>query len=195
MKLQVPSRRSRWPSLPTSDFTLHPFGERLPCGLPPPAFRGDRLCETKPIPGRQARAWETGAAGSCTNKPNLHPSAVRGKSFMDNELWLIKHAPAFRETKPIPGGAGWVRTWRTWGVGVVAQNKANPGGAGWDKGPGGRGTWHVYKQSQFGQAGFPTIPLFHPSNILLLRPVYKQSQFCYLGPVTERLSCDRSVLA
>jgi hypothetical protein len=49
------------------------------------------------------------------------------------------------------------------------------------------------KQSQSaGGAGFPTIPLFHPSSVPIRRPVYKQSQFCYLGPVTERPSGGRT---
>jgi len=43
---------------------------------------------------------------SCTNKPNWHRSDGGGKSFRDEELWVIGHVTDFDRTKPIPGGPG-----------------------------------------------------------------------------------------
>ncbi len=61
---------------------------------------------------------------SCTNKPNLRRSDMKGKSFMGKELWLIGHATEFGETKPIARPCRVGRGWRDVGRGPCT-NKAN----------------------------------------------------------------------
>jgi len=65
-------------------------------------------------------AWR----GFVRNKPNLHRSDMKGKSFTDKHLWLTAHAKDFGQTKPIHGDTAWDGAWATRAVGCCT-NKAN----------------------------------------------------------------------
>ena len=171
-----------------------------------------RLCETKPI-SRRCRVGR-GTRGYCTNKPNRpggyplfqhsiippfqsdaycakqsqFPAGLGGTGLGDERRTC--------ETNPISAAGGRSRagTPNPRRAGRAKRAKRTQFGR-----PGGKRGVTANKQSQFGAVawrakqsqfpagpGYPSIPLFHHSNVPVRRPVYKQSQFCYLGPVTER---------
>jgi hypothetical protein len=157
-----------------------------------------RLCKTKPIcthreesvgqapPYTRAQSRQTNPIRPSLQARSLERENVRNEPNWDGCRAGTPNPRRVNDAKQSQPRAGW----DNWGTmpprEPIVRNKPSRNDAGLG---GARATWgvgRVQTKPIAGGDGFPIILLLHPSNIPSRGPVYKQSQFCYLGPITER---------